>query len=188
MVSAKQDRKYPCAYCSVPPDTAHRRQHYREKSQMMLFAPKSPKNSQVEARVHSTCKRQLFQIQRQMCKKESRWRLIFPAQIHCTWLLKAKIYSWLHPAHPSSLVSALSLKEQALHGIFFQNESQAYFWVNSYNFAPHSAVQVSRFCWLLDKGMISPEHPGLYWEKFLSHLLCGCCRVCRQKGRGAGQK
>lgn len=29
------ERKYPCAYCLLPTETAHRRQHYRYKSQMM---------------------------------------------------------------------------------------------------------------------------------------------------------
>lgn len=158
------------------------------KARWLSLLQRAPRTGKGRQENRQTCKSQLFQIQRQMCKKESRWSSIFPAQIHCTWLLQGKIYSWVHPPHSSSLISALSLKEQAFHGMFFQNESQTYFWVTSYNFAPHSAVQVSSFCWLLYKGMTSPEHPGFFGEKFFLHLLCACCRVCRQKGTGAGQK
>lgn len=49
MVPAKHDRKYPCA-CSVPPDTAQRRQRCREKRQvmekMLQRAPRTGKERQ----------------------------------------------------------------------------------------------------------------------------------------------
>lgn len=64
-----------------------------------------------------------------MLRKKSRWSLIFPAQIHCTWLLKGEIYPWDHPPHTSDFFSAFSLKEHGFHRMFFQNESEMYFWV-----------------------------------------------------------
>lgn len=185
MVSAKHERKYPCAQFLLTQltgdDTPERKARW---CSLLQRAPRTGKGRQEN---RQTCKSQ-FWIWSQMCRKESRWSPISLTQIQCTWLLQGKIYSWIHPPHSSSFISALSLKEKALHGMFFRNESRAYFWVTSYNFAPHSAVQGSSFCWLLCKGMTSPQHPGLHWEKFFWHLLCGCCRVCRQKGTGAGQE
>lgn len=184
MVSAKHDRKYSCAYCSVPPDTAHRRQHSREKIQMMLFAAKSLKNRQGQARVCSTCKRHRSKFVERCAGRKADWASFFLPKYTPLGFSKEK-KNFLSSSSPP-FISALSLTERALHRMFFQNESQAHFWVTSYSFAPHSAVQVCSFCWLLYKGMTSPEHPGLHWEKLFLHLLCGCWRICRPKGTGAG--
>lgn len=77
MFSAKHDRKYSCAYCSVPPDTAHRRQHSREKIQMMLFAAKSLKNRQGQARVCSTCKRHCSKFVERCAGRKADWASFF---------------------------------------------------------------------------------------------------------------
>lgn len=173
--------------CSVPPDTAQRRWHSREKTQMMLLqrAPRTGKGRQEYAQpARASCSK--F---RQMCRKESRWSLILPAQTHHTWLLEGKIYTRVHPPHPSSFISALSLTEQALHRMFFPNEPQARFWVTSYNFAPHSPVQVCSFCWLLYKGMTSPETIQVCIEKNPFYIFCvAAAEFADKKSTGAGQK
>lgn len=184
MFSAKHDRKYPCAAAQLSWHSSQEGDE-GEKADDALCC-KEPQEQAGGGKSSSTCKSQI-QIQtdvqegRQMEPHSS-----CPNTLHLA--SQGKIYSWVHPALTSSFISALSPKEQALLGMLFWNESQAYSWAPSYNLAPHSAVQGSSFCWLLYKGMTSPQHPGLHWEKFFLHLLCGCCRVCRHKDTGAGQK
>lgn len=113
MVSAKHDRKYPCAYCSVPPDTAHRRQHSREKTQMMLFAAKSLKNRQGQARVCSTCKRHCSKFVERCAGRKADWASFFLPKYTAIGFLKEKkiIPEFILPTlHPSSLLCLLQSK------------------------------------------------------------------------------
>jgi len=175
--------KYPSAYCSVPTETAHRRQHYRYKTQMMRSVLQKAPRTGKRRQVYIQPARQLFQIKRQMLRKKSRWSLIFRAQIHCTWLLKGKIYPWVHPPHTPDFIYAFSLKEPAFHRMFFQNKSEVYFWATMLLFC-YLAAEVSRFCWLLSTPALQSGWHHLNMqvcngEKLLLHLQCACCRVCR---------
>lgn len=151
-------------------------------------AAKSPKNRQGQARVCSTCKRQLFQIRTDVQEGKQ-------MEPHPSCPNTPHLASWRKNLFPSS-----SSPPFILHLCFVSyraSTSQDVLpkWTTgpflSYQLQLCSSLSSSSLQFLLtalQRDDITWNHPGLHWEKFFLHLLCGCCRVCRQKGTGAGQK